>query len=215
MSASKDKKVSHDSLDNLRLFSAAVESAMDGIQIVDFDGKIMFSNKAVENIYGFTHDELLEKHVNDMNVDPDFAEREILPSIQKDGSWIGELMVKHKDGHHFPIWLNTSLVINHEGNPIAMVGIIKDMTDVKRAEKRIVALIDALPDIIYWKGRQTRNCFPRRWPSTAKSRTMKSYRAANSCDMKRNMISMENKCSRKQSKSPFMTKRALSQGWLA
>jgi PAS domain S-box-containing protein len=157
MSTSKDKKVSSDSLDNLRLFSSAVESAMDGIQIVDFDGRIMFSNKAVENIYGFTHEELKGTHVNDMNVDPDFAEKEILPSIQKKGSWIGELMVKHKDGHQFQIWLNTSLVMNNEGKPIAMVGIIRDMTDVKRAEKRIVTLIDALPDIIYFKDTESRN----------------------------------------------------------
>ena len=137
MSTFKDETGSSESLDDLRLFSAAVESAMDGIQIVDFEGRIIFSNKAIEIIYGYTHEELKGKHVNDMNVDPDFAEKEILPSIQKTGSWIGELMVKHKDGHHFPIWLNTSLVMNDEGNPIAMVGVIRDITESREAEDKL------------------------------------------------------------------------------
>jgi PAS domain S-box-containing protein len=123
---------------NLKLFSAAVESAMDGIQIVDFEGKIIFSNNAVQNIYGYTHEELNGKHVNDMNADPDFASKVILPSIQREGSWIGELMVKHKDGNYFPVWLNTSLVMNDKGEPIAMVGVIRDITERKKMEEALI-----------------------------------------------------------------------------
>jgi PAS domain S-box-containing protein len=121
----------------LMLFSDALEQTMDGVQIVGLDGRVMYSNRAVEEIYGFSPDDLKGRHVNDMNVDPEFADREILPSIMRDGRWDGELMVRHKGGGEFPIWLSTSFIKDPTGQPIAMVGTIKDMSERKRAEKAI------------------------------------------------------------------------------
>ena len=120
-----------------KLFSEAVEEAPDGVQIVDLNGFITYSNRAVEEIYGIPQEEFLGKHVNEMNMDPDFAGRVILPSIMETGHWVGELMVKHKGGYAFPIWLNTSMVKDSEGKPIAMVGIIRDMTERRRFEKAL------------------------------------------------------------------------------
>ncbi len=121
--------------ERLKLFSEAVEEAPDGVQIVDLNGYITYSNRAVEEMFGIPREELCGKHVNDMNEDPEFAGKVILPSIKETGRWIGELMVRHKDGHGFPIWLTTSIVKDREGKPIAMVGIIRDMTIRKRVEK--------------------------------------------------------------------------------
>ncbi len=40
--------------EQLKLFSEVIEEAMDGIQIVDLQGRVVYSNKAVEEIYGFS-----------------------------------------------------------------------------------------------------------------------------------------------------------------
>ncbi len=120
---------------HLRLLSAAVEEAPDGIQIVGLDGRIVFSNKAVEKIYGFSPEEFQGRHVNEMNVDQEFADKVIIPAIKETGRWVGELMVKHKDGGTFPIWLTASLVKDSKGEPISMVGIITDITERKRVEE--------------------------------------------------------------------------------
>ena len=127
-----DRKKSEE---RLKLFSAAVEEALDAIQIVGLDGRIIYSNKAVEKIYGFTPEEYSGRNVNEMNADPEFAGKVILPAIKKEGYWAGELDVKHKDGRVFPIWLSTSLVKDLEGKPIAMLGVIRDMTERKKSEK--------------------------------------------------------------------------------
>jgi PAS domain S-box-containing protein len=121
----------------LGLFSAAVDDAMDGIQIVDLDGYIIYSNRAVEEIYGYTSGELKGMHVNDMNVDSEFAVRVILPSIRLSERWDGEIVVKRKGGGEFPIWLSTSLVKGADGMPIAMVGTIRDMTERRKVQEML------------------------------------------------------------------------------
>ncbi len=142
--------------ESLKLFSAAVENAPDGIQIVGLDGCILFSNSAVEKIYGFSPDEYKGKHVNEMNADPEFAGRVILPGIRETGRWTGELMVRHKNGGTFPILLTTSMVKDSSGEPLAMVGIIRDITERKRmeevlleSEKRYRTLFESAGDAIF------------------------------------------------------------------
>lgn len=119
------------------LFSSALARAADGIQITNLEGFVTYSNDAVRGIYGFSPEELLGKHVNEMNADPTFASRVILPAIQKEGRWEGELDVKHKDGHVFPIWLTTSLVLDARGRPTGAVGVIRDVSARKRSEQEL------------------------------------------------------------------------------
>ncbi|HAM50711.1 MAG TPA: hypothetical protein DCP92_08485 [Nitrospiraceae bacterium] len=123
--------------EELRLFSAAVEAAPDGVQITDLSGKIIYSNKAVQKIYGFFPEELYGRHVNEMNVDPEFARKVIIPYIRDAGEWSGELAVKHKEGGSFTIWLTCALVKNDAGQPIAILGIIRDLTRAKEMEQEL------------------------------------------------------------------------------
>ncbi|ABS27357.1 PAS domain-containing sensor histidine kinase [Anaeromyxobacter sp. Fw109-5] len=121
----------------LHLFASVIDEAPDGVQIADLDGHVAYSNRAVQEIYGFSPDELLGKHVSSMNVDPEFASRVILPALQQTGRWAGEVEVRHKDGRSFPIWLTTSLVLGARGRPTAAVGIIRDLTQRKRTEQEL------------------------------------------------------------------------------
>ncbi|MEJ2253584.1 MAG: PAS domain S-box protein [Nitrospirota bacterium] len=121
----------------LKLFSAAVEEAPDGIQLVDLDGRILYSNKAVQDIYGFPPEELVGMPVGRMNADPSFAERVILPALLEKGRWEGEVMVRHCRGRDFPIWLSTSIVADVLGEPMAMVGVIRDVTERRRMEEQL------------------------------------------------------------------------------
>lgn len=121
----------------LHLFSSALATAPDGIQIVTLDGRVAYSNRAVRDIYGFDPEELVGKHVNDLNVDATLATRVILPALAAEGRWAGELEVKHKDGHVFPIWLTTSLVTGAGSRPIAAIGVIRDVSERKRSEQEL------------------------------------------------------------------------------
>jgi PAS domain S-box-containing protein len=116
------------------LLWSAVEAAPDGIQIVDLEGKIAYSNPSVTASFGWRQEKLRGRHVNEMNADPTFATRVILPALEREGKWEGELDVRHEDGHVFPIWLTTSLVVSN-GKPLAAIGVIRDVSERKRAER--------------------------------------------------------------------------------
>jgi PAS domain S-box-containing protein len=121
----------------LELVSAALAAAPDGIQIAALDGTIAYSNEAVRHIYGYSPAELQGKHVNEMNADPTFASRVILPALTESGRWEGELEVKHKDGHVFPVWITTSVIVGRRGRPFAAIGVIRDVSDRRRVEQEL------------------------------------------------------------------------------
>lgn len=121
----------------MRLLSSVIAEAPDGVQIADLDGLVAYSNRAVQEIYGFSPEELLGRHVSSMNADPEFADHIILPALQRTGRWAGEVEVRHKDGRTFPIWLTTALVLGARGKPTAAVGIIRDLTQRKRIEQEL------------------------------------------------------------------------------
>src|SRR5659263_759975 len=78
-----------------------------------------------------------------MNEDPEFAGKVIIPSIKETGNWAGELKVKHKNGSIFPILLNTSIIKDDKDKPMAMVGIIRDLTEQKEIEQLEKQLLQA------------------------------------------------------------------------
>lgn len=123
--------------ENLKLFSKAIEEAMDGVQIIDLDGYIIYSNKTVEELYGYTSKEIIGKHVNEMNVDKTFNWEPIIPIIRETGRWQGEVSVYHKNGKELLVWLSASIVTDDSGDPIAMIGIIRDITGLKKTEEEL------------------------------------------------------------------------------
>jgi len=120
--------------ERLRLFSQVIEEAMDGIQIVDLEGRVVYSNKAVAEMYGHSPNELARRNVNEMNADKEFADKIIMPQLKTFGRWSGELLAVHKDERRFSVWVSASMVNNQQGEPIALVEIIRDITERKQAE---------------------------------------------------------------------------------
>jgi PAS domain S-box-containing protein len=119
----------------MRLFSQAIEKAIDCVHIVDLDGRIIYSNRASEEMYGYSANELVGRHVDELNSDNEIGRTVIIPSLKQNGKWSGELVRRKKDGQEFPVWLSASIVRDEHGEPLAMLGLIRDITDRKCAEE--------------------------------------------------------------------------------
>ncbi|QLH84638.1 hybrid sensor histidine kinase/response regulator [Halosimplex pelagicum] len=81
----------------------AIETAQEGISILDSDGEFIYVNEAYAALYGYDRAELLGEHWSLLYPDRDTEEiREaILPSVRADGFWRGETTGLRADGTTF------------------------------------------------------------------------------------------------------------------
>jgi len=124
----------------LRQQVAATEASIDGIAILDQQGRYVRVNQAHAEIYGYpTAEALLDKTWRALYTPASIRrfEDQITPSLSRDGQWRGEAVGKRKDGSTFPQEL--SLTALDDGG---VVCVVRDITERKRAEERTEQLLD-------------------------------------------------------------------------
>lgn len=120
----------------MEILAHTIKSSNDLIWITDLNNKIVYVNKAFEEVYGYMENELIDQDISVIrNEDPEVT-LEISKETMK-GGWQGELSNKRKDDSTFPVRVSTSLVKDAEGKPRAIVGIAVDITDIRIKEETI------------------------------------------------------------------------------
>jgi PAS domain S-box-containing protein len=141
----------------IRLLAQTVVSVKDCISITDLNDNIIFVNDAFINAYGYSNEELAGKNISMVRPPRTTPEafQQILPTTLA-GEWHGELINRRKDGSEFPIELWASLVKDNDGEPVAMVGVARDITERKRAEEELLRrehqqllVLQSLPMVFY------------------------------------------------------------------
>ena len=82
----------------------AIETAQEGISILDSDGEFIYVNEAYANLYGYEPTEMVGEHWELIYPDDeaDIARTEILPTVEAEGYWHGETTGLRVDGTTFP-----------------------------------------------------------------------------------------------------------------
>ncbi len=119
----------------LRLIAEAAEQSTEGMAIVDLEGNLLFLNKAFANMHGYDPDELIGKnlsifHTPEQMPSVDAANRK----LREEGEFSGEVWHLRRDGTEFPTLMKNSLLRDSEGNPIGMIGSVRDITEQKSIE---------------------------------------------------------------------------------
>ncbi|HCV44243.1 MAG TPA: hypothetical protein DGH68_12215, partial [Bacteroidetes bacterium] len=129
----------------IRLLAQTVASTKDCVSITDLEDRTLFVNDAFVETYGFTREDLIGKPISIIR-SPANAEElasQIRPATLA-GGWYGEVVNRRKDGSNFPVELWTSVVRNEIDEPVAMVGVARDITERKRAEGSMQKLLRAI-----------------------------------------------------------------------
>jgi len=122
----------------LRLLAQTITSTKDCIVITDMSDAILFVNDAFLQTYGYESEELVGQNF-EILLRPEES-GSVRPQIHEalmDGGWYGEVLQRRKDGTEFPAELWISVVRNDEGQPVALVGVGRDVTERKRSEEQI------------------------------------------------------------------------------
>lgn len=125
------------------MFEQTIRGINSIVNIADLNDNILFVNEAFCRAYGYSEDELIGKNSSIFwsERNPKSVVEQILPATLN-GGWKGELYNKRKDGSEFPISLSTSVIRNAAGEHIAVVGMVEDITEQKRAELERQVIFD-------------------------------------------------------------------------
>ncbi|MFB6309096.1 MAG: PAS domain-containing protein [Haloarculaceae archaeon] len=82
----------------------AIESAQEGISILDENGEFVYVNEQYADLYGYDPAEMVGEHWELIYPDEEIAKtrQEVLPSVDEDGYWHGETTGLRADGTTFP-----------------------------------------------------------------------------------------------------------------
>ncbi|SCY63597.1 response regulator [Desulfoluna spongiiphila] len=128
-----DRKLNENSL--LR-FKAAMEQSVDGIAVADLAGVVEFVNPSWAKMHGYRAEELVGVNLSSFHT-RDQVEgplRDFLRKVTRYGSCEGEIDHVARNGREFPTWMSSSLMADHEGNPIGIVWICREISTQKHAE---------------------------------------------------------------------------------
>lgn len=127
------------SQESLRLHERVFEGSEEGFVITDTNRKILFVNRAFSRISGYSKDEIYDKTPSLLSSgyhDDSFYEA-MWESINKYGSWQGEIWNRRKNGEIYPEWLSISAVKDTNGTTTHYIGIFSDISEQKNAEATI------------------------------------------------------------------------------
>jgi PAS domain S-box-containing protein len=126
--------------EQIRLLAEAVQSTHEMICITDHENHFTFANEAFLRTYGYTREEILGRKPDFLysaENPKDLCEQVFRQTLR--GGWQGELMNRRKDGTEFSVSLSTSQIKSNDGRRIALVGVARDISERKRAEKQNAA----------------------------------------------------------------------------
>ena len=128
-----------DSAERLR---AVIDTAVDGVILMDSDGIVQTFNKACEGLFGYTADEVVGRNVRMLMPEPYHGQhdgylRQYRDTGERKIIGIGrEVSARRKDGTVFPIELSVGEA--QQGVDRIFVGIIRDVTARKEAETALI-----------------------------------------------------------------------------
>lgn len=138
------EKTGRELLQSQRTLEAVINTAVDGIIIINERGIIQMANQAASRLFGYSKEEMNGRNVNMLMPPPHARQHDgyITNYLETGiGKIIGigrEVEGLHKDGSRFPFKLGVSRV-ELEGK-VLFAGVIHDLTEQKRAEARILHL---------------------------------------------------------------------------
>lgn len=139
---------------------AILTNAVDAIITIDMTGSVESANPATERVFGYDLSEVVGQNVKMLMPSP-FAEQHdgylqnYLDTGERKIIGIGrEVIGRRKDGTVFPIHLAVSEF--YDGERRLFTGIVRDISDLKEAERKLTKLNEELEDRVRERTRELR-----------------------------------------------------------
>lgn len=151
------KEKLNNSLTSLSLLQQVINFTSDAISVLDMNYIYMFVNKAFEDMFGYSKEELIGKpsfflssKSNPLQLTKTLFKKTL------EGGWDGEYSGLKKDRTEIQLKIKTTLLRDENGKPIGIVASSVDITSLKKneqtlreTESRFKDLFENIKDVVY------------------------------------------------------------------
>lgn len=146
MAAVRDAQTPHEAFQRLIVQSIALEAAASGIVITNVNGTIIWVNRAVCTITGYTVEELIGQKPSLLKSgehQPDFY-ADLWATVTKGNIWNGSIVNRRKDGSLYYEEQTIAPVQSRTGEITHFIAVKQDVTDRVLAERALLETRDEL-----------------------------------------------------------------------
>jgi len=111
-----------------------INSSIDMIIATDTSGVITEFNQAAASGFGFFSTSIVGKLVDRLFTNSSHRET-VVKTVFTEGQWSGEVLCKRADDSEFTAYLSASLIKSSTGKTIGLMGVLRDITELKIAEE--------------------------------------------------------------------------------
>ena len=128
--------------EEIRLQSEIMTNLVEGVHLIRADdGKIVYTNPAFEEMFGYNPGEMIGKDISIVNAPtdkvPEETKEEIMGILLETGRWHGDINNIKKDGTTF--WCNANVsLLDHPEYGKVIVAVHSDITERKKGEEKIL-----------------------------------------------------------------------------
>lgn len=128
----KEKKAEEE----LRIKGQAIEYSIDGISMMNLEGRVTYANQSTLKMWGYTKkEEVIGRRLEDFWCNKQKAS-DLLKNMDIQGIK-DELLALKKDGTTFPVWVSATVIKDMNNNPIAYMGSFVDISERKKTENEL------------------------------------------------------------------------------
>ena len=122
------------------LYRALVDTSPDSIELIDLDGKIVMANSRAAELYGYESPRDMIGLDGHQMMAPEERERahHDFRCVAHQGCLRDrEYVLLRRDGSRFPAEISAARITDTDGQPRAIISVARDVSERKRAEKRL------------------------------------------------------------------------------
>lgn len=124
--------------DKLNFLSLAFDQSSEGVAMSDLEGKITYINQSFAHLHGYKPEDLIGKDISIFhNTNQILEVKAANKQILEKGEFIGEIWHKHANGRVFPTIMHNTLIKDKNGQSIALLGTMRDITEQKKIEQQL------------------------------------------------------------------------------
>ena len=123
----------------LRQYARIFENTTEGIMVTDPGLKIIAVNDAFTSITGYSMDDVRNMTPKILRSDQhdDVFYETLWDSIQRYGTWQGEIYNRRKNGEIYPEWMAISTIHDDQGTTLNYFAIFSDISAIKKSQEEL------------------------------------------------------------------------------